>query len=75
MAKDNISELIVPQLISKCLRPNIYWHQTDNAMFIRILLTDVKDYHLKVTEDSFKFRYYKNFIGIFLILYVLLYLP
>ena len=46
----------VPELISSCSRPNLYWYQTDNAVFIRILLPDVKDFHLLVNQDSFKFR-------------------
>lgn len=46
-----------PKLSGKCLTPHILWHQTDNAIFIRIMLTDVQKYHIKVECDSFKFRY------------------
>lgn len=46
-----------PSLISDCRTPKVFWHQTDNAIFIEILLIDVEKYYLKVTSDTLQFRF------------------
>ncbi|OXU17548.1 hypothetical protein TSAR_010783 [Trichomalopsis sarcophagae] len=46
---------LCPNLISNYRTPKIFWYQTDNAVFIRIILTDVEKYSIRVDCDTFKF--------------------
>lgn len=53
---------LCPNLTSNYRTPKIFWYQTDNAVFIRIILTDVEKYSIKVDCDTFKFRYGYKYI-------------
>lgn len=44
-----------PNLVSKYRTPKILWYQTDNAVYLRILLTNVEKYRINVDPDTFKF--------------------
>ena len=57
-----------PELVKTSRTPKLLWYQSDNAIFIRILLVDVQKYSLKVEPDTLKFSAIVNetkyFVGL-----------
>lgn len=45
----------MPALVRESLMPKIIWYQTDVSVVVRIMLSDVKVYHLSVEYDYFIF--------------------
>lgn len=54
---ENVDLTGLPNLVSKCLTPKVLWYQNDLAVFLRIMLTDVENYHMQIGYQTFKFRY------------------
>ncbi|XP_058799192.1 uncharacterized protein LOC131668777 [Phymastichus coffea] len=55
-----------PNLISKYRTPKIFWYQTDNAVHVRIMLSNVEKYRISVDSDTFKFTTVVDAIPYFL---------
>lgn len=53
----------LPALISNLKTPIIYWYQNDTEIVLRVMISDVEDYFLRVKTDEFEFRYGMNKIN------------
>lgn len=45
-----------PALVANVNTPKLMWYQTDTTVVIRILLTDVVNYYLRVENDHLLFK-------------------